>query len=471
MPRVRPSGFFFGGGGGRARRRVLVTVFLAAASTEASGVAPPLRYAYGNAHLHLVLVSTEALIGLFAALLAWERLRQSRRSQDVLLLWALVLMGTSNLLFAAVPSVFAREERIFATWASLLSQTMAAALLAAAAMTPVRRIRLDRPQATRFVLAPAGLLLVTACLVYALRDRLPPAVSPGFRPDGQGFGINATPAIAVIDLACGLCFAVAAAGFARCADMRGDRLLTGVAVGCVLAAMARVNYLVFPSIFTDWVSIGDLFRLGGYVVLLIAAVREVQAYVAGAAETAALRERRRIARDLHDLLLQDLASIQRNLRWLDEDDEFVKRALARTGEAIAGMRQAIAVLSDAGERPVGEALEDIAHRVAEREGTSVTLDVSPTARLDATEREAVGLIAGEAITNAARHGHAREVHVELLDHPALRLTITDLGLGFDAAGAHQGFGLAAMADRAAAIGARLRVDSQPGEGTRIEVVR
>jgi signal transduction histidine kinase len=415
-------------------------------------------------------VTVEALIALFAALLTWERLRRGGRSQDVLLFWALVLMGASHVFFAAIPSVVASRDGIFTTWASLLADTMAAALLAAAVVTPVRRIRPDRRQITRLALAPAGLLCASAFLVYALRGWLPPAVGPGFTADVRLVGINATPAIAVINVAGGLCLAVAAAGFARGADKRGDRLSTGLAVACALAAMARVDYLLFPSVFTVWVSIGDVFRLGAYVVLFIAAVREVQSYVAGAAKTAALRERRRIACDLHDRLVQDLASIQRNLHWLDQEDEFVQRALASAGNALADARQVIAVLSEDGDRPVGEALDDIMRRVGEREGTSVTLDVSGTARLDAVEHEAIGLIVSEAITNAARHGLAREVHVELVDQPRLRLRVTDRGRGFDAAGAYDGFGLEAMAERAAGIGARLRVYSRPGEGTRVEVV-
>jgi signal transduction histidine kinase len=82
------------------------------------------------------------------------------------------------------------------------------------------------------------------------------------------------------------------------------------------------------------------------------------------------------------------------------------------------------------------------------------------------------MIASEAITNAARHGAAELVRVQLIDDPP-RLRIGDAGRGFDPAGARprdgHGFGLVAMRERAEAVGARLRVDSRPGGGTTVEV--
>ena len=83
-------------------------------------------------------------------------------------------------------------------------------------------------------------------------------------------------------------------------------------------------------------------------------------------------------------------------------------------------------------------------------------------------------ILSEAITNAARHGHADLVRVELENGNRLRLRITDTGRGFDPdaeqdAGRHR-FGLRGMRERARALGGELRLTTEPGRGTQVEVV-
>ena len=77
----------------------------------------------------------------------------------------------------------------------------------------------------------------------------------------------------------------------------------------------------------------------------------------------------------------------------------------------------------------------------------------------------------EAITNAANHGASEHVLVSLEREEELRLVIEDDGCGFDpgGAGAAGGFGLQSMQERAASVGAVLRVDSAPEHGTRVAV--
>jgi signal transduction histidine kinase len=92
-------------------------------------------------------------------------------------------------------------------------------------------------------------------------------------------------------------------------------------------------------------------------------------------------------------------------------------------------------------------------------------------------REALVRIAREAVTNAARHGHAGLVRVELDNGngngTGVRLRIADDGSGFDVTTPRQtsdgGFGLVSMSERAQAIGAAFHVDSRRGAGTTVEV--
>jgi signal transduction histidine kinase len=87
-------------------------------------------------------------------------------------------------------------------------------------------------------------------------------------------------------------------------------------------------------------------------------------------------------------------------------------------------------------------------------------------------REAVLRIVGEAVTNAVRHGRARDIRVQLADRPNLQVRVVDDGVGFDPRVLRQGsggHGLVSMRERAEQVGARLRVESRLGQGTRIIV--
>ena len=77
----------------------------------------------------------------------------------------------------------------------------------------------------------------------------------------------------------------------------------------------------------------------------------------------------------------------------------------------------------------------------------------------------------EALTNVMRHANASRVRVDLrrLTHGELRLLIADDGCGFDAGQPTRGLGLLGAAERAAALGGRLAVDSVRGTGTQVKL--
>jgi signal transduction histidine kinase len=84
-------------------------------------------------------------------------------------------------------------------------------------------------------------------------------------------------------------------------------------------------------------------------------------------------------------------------------------------------------------------------------------------------------IAQEALTNVAKHAQATEVSVTVeVDSGTLRLVVADDGIGFDAAhlaepNGSRGWGLLTMTERAEAVGGRCRIESDPGQGTRVIV--
>jgi signal transduction histidine kinase len=132
----------------------------------------------------------------------------------------------------------------------------------------------------------------------------------------------------------------------------------------------------------------------------------------------------------------------------------------------------MAALSDAHAGPLDVGLAAAGREIGEREGARVVVSVDSAVRIPAAQRDALVKIASEAIANAARHGQADVIHVEVTGGARPRLRIEDSGRGFDPAAPQPPghYGLRAMRERAEAIGADLRLDSQAGKGTRVEVV-
>ncbi len=141
--------------------------------------------------------------------------------------------------------------------------------------------------------------------------------------------------------------------------------------------------------------------------------------------------------------------------------------------ALDESRRVIATLTRPLDEPLDIVLSEAVKGVADRLGTTVALALDPDVHVSADVREALVRIAREAVTNAARHGDAGLVRVELENGVGLRLRIVDDGRGFDTHSRTRrrngGFGLVSMSERARAIGAVLSVDSRRGAGTTVEV--
>ena len=188
------------------------------------------------------------------------------------------------------------------------------------------------------------------------------------------------------------------------------------------------------------------------------------------ARLAAMAERERIGRDLHDLLghTLSLVALKSELAGRLVDSNPVA-AREQIGEVESVARKALAQVREAvvGIRATGLEAELAAARLALL-SAEVSLDqrLAPVA-LEPGLESALALALREAVTNVLRHAGARRVEVELVaDDGELRLSIADDGRG--GAGA-PGNGLAGMRERLAAFGAELEVDSPPGAGTRLQI--
>ncbi|HFC08521.1 MAG TPA: sensor histidine kinase [Chloroflexi bacterium] len=198
---------------------------------------------------------------------------------------------------------------------------------------------------------------------------------------------------------------------------------------------------------------------------------------------ARLEERQRLARELHDSVSQALFSTELQLgtaEMLLENDpqaarERLEQARRTIHEAANDLRALIADLRPpalAG-KTLTEALADFTHSLETVEGIPVVFEADVEGRLSEAEEAELYRIAYEALTNAVRHGQPHQINVSLwLRPPAFRLAIADDGQGFDPTHTPSGhWGLVGMRERAERLGASLAIDSAPGRGTRVEIVR
>ncbi len=203
-----------------------------------------------------------------------------------------------------------------------------------------------------------------------------------------------------------------------------------------------------------------------------------------AQQAAALEERHRLARDLHDSVTQSLFSMSLLAQvlpalWSVQPEEAARsldelRRLSK--EALAEMRALLFQLRPVAleEEGVVEALRRHIESLQRRDGPSLTFaSTSEVERLSLPVEEALFRVASEAVSNALKHAHAKEIAVALdIRDGAATLTVWDDGRGFDQAG-HQPqpghLGLPGMRERVERIGGLLQIESAPGAGTTITV--
>jgi len=300
------------------------------------------------------------------------------------------------------------------------------------------------------------------------------------RPDLLPADVTATlragaahPTVGAFQLALALMYILAAYGFARRSRINADELSGWLAIACILSGASRINYYFHPSLHSSWVYTGDVFRLGFYFALLIGAAREIASYWTSVLAAASLEERRRLARDVHDGLAQEIAFIARNVRLLREqgaEPQLVERILRGVARAQEESRRVVGALRSSADEPLERALAEAARDAAQRYGAAIDMELESGITLSAREREAVVRIASEAVANAAQHSGAEtlRLYLERLE-AGVRLGVVDDGEGFDEDEPKRGFGLVTMKDRAEALGGKLRVDSRRGAGTKVEL--
>jgi signal transduction histidine kinase len=420
--------------------------------------------AYRLPRMHAIFDTTVGLISLLLAYLVFQRVEVSQRERDYELAFALGFSGLVNLFSAITQGVSSIPLSRGVVWMTTSGRLLVAVMFAVAALTPEsRRQQVDRPLrlAIGMVLAFAALMLAVALLSLWLPWSADLAVSPTDASKPLFVG----PALLLVaQAAIAVCYAIAGWGFSRRAAR--DDLMTWLASSCLLFALASVDYLAFPSIFSDWIYVGDFLRLAGVLLLLVGAVREIGRW---RREAVVIQERRRVAHDLHDGVAQELALIATMAHRLErEPTARDARRLADAAErALDESRLVISALAGAGN--ASEQLSLTARDAARRFDLDLILTMPSELELPSETVEALSRIVREAITNVGRHAHASTVRVTVDLSDGFVLEVGDDGRGFDP-GLDGGFGLASMKERAESVGGKLSLTTVAGQGTTIRVV-
>ena len=209
--------------------------------------------------------------------------------------------------------------------------------------------------------------------------------------------------------------------------------------------------------------------------------RERETLLVSAME-ASERERRRIAGDLHDGVVQDLAGLSLTLaaaagRTNDpEAAPVLAGAASSTRQSIRQMRSLLVDIYPANLHTAGlhAALADLVAPLAAR-GLATHVEAEDSLAAAPEVEQLVYRTAQEALRNVLRHADAAAVRVEASLHGGtLRLLVEDDGCGFRPAEVRRAradghLGLALLGDRAGAMGGFLIIDSEPGRGTRVRL--
>jgi signal transduction histidine kinase len=453
--------------------------------------------------LDIAIDVAATLVGAAVGILAWIRWRET--GQPVALYESSAFVGltvVSALMLGLIVSDQAIDFGLAPdapgdapVYLWTLTRLVAAILLVIGAVRGLRRWRPPLPALTT-ALVPALVLVGVALVLFGREAVLPPVPGVGaFDPGGpspQAVGIIAT-AVAFLQVVIFELLIVAAILFRRL--YLRDRLVSHafLAAGLVLAAFSQLHFGLSPVVLSGVVTTADALNLGFYAVLFMGIQAELESDLVALrranadlrrlgeveAANAALAERTRLAREIHDGLAQDLWYAKLKQGRLTQEAGLDESAKATAGEvlsaidsALAEARQAVMTMRATGVpgRTLAEAMRAYVDDFADRFGVPTEFNLAGELPKLSPRTEAELLrIVQEALNNVRRHADATLVRVTVEGRKSgVTVAVTDNGRGFEpGAVARDRFGLRGMRERADTLGAALTIDSRPADGTRI----
>jgi signal transduction histidine kinase len=454
--------------------------FVAAVMCGALVALPFLRPAHSvNPGARAALETTITLSAVLSGGLFLAICLHGRRLHDLLLLCALVAIALTDFIYSAAPALSGGVGLESRGDARLAFDVIVALAFAAAALAPGH----SPPRRSRGIVGLSFVVGAGAVALVELFEQVTGSHWPGgtlietVRGHAAGHPEALTHPVALtLHIAAAAVLLVSTLAFLRRPGRAGpeSRLLAGASY---MLALAQLEYLTMPAVATNWVTPREGLRLGAYALLLAVAGQRFAREWRSKTRAVITSERERIARDLHDGLIQDLACIAMQGQRLDsglgpEHPLIVaaRRALDASRGTIADLTASTAPTTEAALRIIAAELE---HRFDLVVDVRVDASVPPTPEddLDPSRREHLIRIAREAIVNAALHGMARHVTVILTatGRGGLLMRISDDGRGIGDS-QRPGFGLRTMRARAAALGGELSTGRTSDGGTALELL-
>ena len=352
----------------------------------------------------------------------------------------------------------------------------------------------------RIIFLPVLVITIATIVVYPFREYLPPLIEPQglaalLAEPGEFALLPGFTGLALVIVVVTVTGLVAGVLLYRVTWGRGGPTSDAfTALGFVILAVAEVQYALWPSVYSNLVTISDIMRLVAYTVLLAGTFADQRsdlralrsAYAAldrmrvTEAERATLEERARLAREIHDGLAQHLwfakLKFERLSSTLSDDErplaeevtQALDAAIIEAREALVTMRSSLeedVPFSDMLVRTVDDFESSSGLRAEFTASTGIPSSFAPRVQVELLR------IVSEALNNVRKHADATTVRItaEASDGELL-ITITDNGRGFDENEAFdKGMGLQGMRERARLIGGSLLVMSELSGGTTIEI--
>lgn len=212
---------------------------------------------------------------------------------------------------------------------------------------------------------------------------------------------------------------------------------------------------------------------------------QLQQYALQVEGQAALQERNRIAREIHDSLGHSLTAqtilLENVLLFWEQEPERAKSYLLNAKDssyqALKDVSRAVAALRDSpqSDKPLQPAITELVNQVCQSTPMTPACELNITTPLADELSLAAYRIVQEALTNVVKHAQATQLSVQLATKPPAKPTnlyvqVLDNGKGFDPSKNTTGFGLRGMKERAIALNGTCQIWSSPGTGCRISVV-
>jgi signal transduction histidine kinase len=468
---------------------------------------PDLSFVIVDRSLDVAVTSLTSLSAAVLGALALLRYRESARLSTLLQACAFATLaitsGTTVTLLllkldGRVGLSLGHPEQL-PLFVSQTTRLTIAALFLAGGIAALRSDRV-RLRHARFVLVlPTALIALATALVYPLRDRLPLLITDGGLKDLVSNPQATAPIAGVTGLAYALVSVtvvvlLAGAVIYRFAYTGNSPVTDGfLSIALVIAAFAEIQYAFYPGVYSGLVTTGDALRLASFGVLLLGIHAELRADLRALrrayasldrlrlteAERAALEERSRLAREIHDGLAQHLWFAKLKFERLSGQlPEEARPLSAEVGQAIDSAiveaRQAMVTMRTAIDQdmPLSDMISRAIDDFGQRSGIRVEYlpDGLPNAIPPRQQIELLRIMQ-EALTNVRKHADATVVRVraEAVDGTLL-MSVGDNGRGFDPAlSGRDGLGLQGMEERARLMGGQLRIESAPSDGTIVEL--